>query len=83
MRYPPLTLEEMTPRQREVAEAISNRRAGALCGPYLPRQSLRLHGLHDNDPQRYANVPSEGAGQLRGSETVCSLIRFWHVSFMN
>lgn len=36
MRYPALKLEEMTPRQREVAETISKRRTGALCGPYLP-----------------------------------------------
>ncbi len=36
MRFPPLKLEEMTPRQREVAEAASERRAGALSGPYLP-----------------------------------------------
>jgi len=36
MRYPPLKAEEMTPRQREVAEAIDKRRVGGLVGPYIP-----------------------------------------------
>jgi 4-carboxymuconolactone decarboxylase len=36
MRYPPLKPEDMTPRQREVAEAISNRRADAFSGPSVP-----------------------------------------------
>jgi 4-carboxymuconolactone decarboxylase len=36
MRYSPLKPEEMTPRQREVAEAIKKRRVGGLGGPYVP-----------------------------------------------
>jgi 4-carboxymuconolactone decarboxylase len=36
MRYSPLKPEEMTPRQREVAEAIEKRRVGGLGGPYAP-----------------------------------------------
>jgi 4-carboxymuconolactone decarboxylase len=36
MRYPVLKPDEMTSRQREVAEAIGQRRAGGLAGPYVP-----------------------------------------------
>lgn len=33
-RYPPLTLDEMTPAQREVAEAIASGPRGGLRGPF-------------------------------------------------
>jgi 4-carboxymuconolactone decarboxylase len=36
MRFPPLTPKDMTPRQREVAEAIEKRGASGLRGPYVP-----------------------------------------------
>lgn len=36
MRYPPLSPDEMTPRRREVAEAISHRRADPFSGPTVP-----------------------------------------------
>lgn len=34
MRFPPLNPKDMTPRQREVADAIQKRRSGGLGGPY-------------------------------------------------
>jgi 4-carboxymuconolactone decarboxylase len=34
MRYPPLAPDDMTDRQREVAEAIDKRRVGGFVGPY-------------------------------------------------
>ncbi|WP_042883254.1 hypothetical protein [Cupriavidus necator] len=36
MRFPELAPDEMTPRQREVAAAIGERRVGGLSGPYMP-----------------------------------------------
>jgi 4-carboxymuconolactone decarboxylase len=53
MRYPALTLDEMTPRQREVFKRIDEDRALGVCGPYValmysPEVAVRVQALGEH-----------------------------------
>lgn len=53
MRYPALTLDEMTPRQREVFQKIDEDRALGVCGPYVsliysPEVAVRVQALGEH-----------------------------------